>query len=53
MTDAVQRVHDAELEAEAWRATAARWRRRAMREGAPWRGKCRELVEELFELQKP
>ncbi len=42
-----QRVNDAQLEADAWRETAARWRKRAMREGAPWRRKCRKLEAEL------
>lgn len=44
MTESLrQAANDAALDAEAWKQTAARWRKRAIREGAPWRRRCAKL----------
>ena len=47
MSSFEQKAKDAVLEAEAWKETARRWRRRALKEAGPWRRKYRKLEEEL------
>lgn len=52
MSSDQQKAHDALLEAEAWKQTASRWRKRALREGAPWRRKCAKFEEELDDVNE-
>lgn len=43
----LQRANDAELVAEGWRNTAARWRRRFMRGTCAWKREATDLKKEL------
>lgn len=45
-------VHDAQLEADSWRQTAARWRKRALANGGTWRRRCIRLEEKLDDVNE-
>ena len=45
-------IHDALLEADSWRQTAARYRKRALANGGRWRKRCRLLEEQLDDVNE-